>query len=106
MNNDEQQTHWLSGAVNFAQLIAAALTLAAALGASLLFNDRRITTLEVARDYGMRRNDGQDSEIERLRAIASQNQRDIGAINAKMDFIIARQDSVINALNRAIQPAK
>jgi hypothetical protein len=102
----KEQRHWLTNTVNIGQLLIASLTLATVFVAALIYNDRRLTTLEVARDFGTTSTKTQDDELERLRVVAGINQAAIVAVNVKLDIVLSRQDAVIAALNRMTSPGK
>ena len=98
MTNREVDEHWISSTVSLWQLIIA-LAVAIAAPISFVYGMRSdIIELQTLRKAGVSRNDVQDAEIERLRVIARDNQVAIGKLEAKLDLILIRQDSVIRGL--------
>lgn len=102
---EDKKSTWLTNNVNFAQLLTAVagvlmifVMLFLTFKVDITSNEKRLTAIEVSIENGKRRNDEQNMEIDKLRNIAATNQQAIASINAKLDFIIQRQDAVIHAL--------
>ena len=112
VKRNDPDEHWLSAGVNLWQLISAVigvaaigLTLYLANKAEVSSNESRITRLEVRSENGTRRNDTQDADIERLRAIASSNQIMIGQLNARLDSIIQQLNYIGSRLENTRKEA-
>ena len=98
MDKLKEEDHWLVGGVQWWQLLLALFGIVVSIAipvTSGFLNDRdRVRTLEVQHDYGVQRNNRQDSEIEQLRNIASANQIAIGQMNARLDSMVSQLSSI------------
>ena len=98
MDKLKEEDHWLVGGVQWWQLLLSLVGIVVSIAipvTSGFLNDRdRVRTLEVQHDYGVQRNNRQDSEIEQLRNIASANQIAIGQMNARLDSMVSQLSSI------------
>lgn len=105
-NSQDIKRSWLSTNLNLGQFITVIITVGIAVISSLIAagnrvteDESRITKLEVAQDYGKRRNDTQDLQIEALRTSVGSTQVAIGQISAKLDFVNSQLSVLVAAVD-------